>query len=107
MRAIHPTVIGAGFVGCVGLYGIFTFFGLPVMLIYGLIRGFGQLPHFMVLEFVGAILGRFYFQKRFGQKRFLRLAPALLAGYFTGVGLVSMIVMALMLIQSSISSSPF
>ena len=69
---------------------VLNLFGLPIMLVYGMIRGFGQLPHFLVLEMVGALLGRFYFHKRFGQKRFLTLAPALLAGYFTGVGLLSM-----------------
>lgn len=107
MRAIHPKVIASGFLGCIGLYAVFSIFGLPVMLIYGMIRGIGQLPHFMVLELVGALLGRFYFQKKFGQTRFLTLAPALLAGYFTGVGLMSMITMALMLIKSAITSAPF
>ena len=107
MRAVHPQAIGAGFVGCVGLYGLCNAFGFPVMLIYGMIRGLGQLPHFMVLEFIGALLGRYYFQKRYGQARFLTLAPALLAGYFTGVGLVSMITMALMLIKSAITAAPF
>lgn len=107
MRAIHPAHIGTGLAGTIGLFGLFSYLGLPVMFIYGLVRGFGQLPHFMVLEFVGAVLGRYYFQKKFGQQRFLTLAPALLAGYFTGVGLLSMITMALMLVKSAISSAPF
>lgn len=107
MRAIHPKVISAGFAGCVGLYGVFSYYGLPVMFIYGMIRGFGQLPHFMILELVGALLGRYYFQRKYGEKRFLTLAPALLAGYFTGVGLVSMITMAMMLIKSAVSAAPF
>jgi hypothetical protein len=107
MRAIHPRVIGAGFVGCVLLFVVFSTFGLPVMLIYGMIRGIGQLPHFMLLELVGALLGRYYFQKKYGQVRFLTVAPALLAGYYTGVGLVSMLTMALMLIKSAISTAPF
>ncbi|MDK2970631.1 MAG: hypothetical protein PWP23_386 [Candidatus Sumerlaeota bacterium] len=107
MRAIHPNQIGVGFLGTIGLYGIFSYFGLPVMFIYGLIRGFGQLPHFMILEFFGAILGRFYLQRKFGRDKFLTLTPALLAGYFTGIGLISMVTMAMMLIKSAISSAPF
>lgn len=107
MRAIHPATIGIGFAGCIILYTALSFFGLPIMLVYGMIRGFGQLPHFMILELVGALLGRFYFQHRFGEKQFLTTAPALIAGYFTGVGLVSMVTMALMLIKSAVSSSPF
>jgi len=107
MRAIHPGTIGLGFAGCIILYTALNFFGQPIMLVYGMIRGFGQLPHFMILELVGALLGRFYFQRRFGERQFLTTAPALLAGYFTGVGLVSMVTMALMLIKSAVSSSPF
>lgn len=107
MRAVHPKAIGAGFVGFVALFAISDVFGFPVMLVYGMIRGIGQLPHFMLLEFVGALLGRYYFQKKYGQTKFLTVAPALLAGYFTGVGLVSMITMALMLIKSAITSAPF
>jgi hypothetical protein len=106
-RAIHPKVIGWACAGCVVLYGLLSSLGLPIMLIYGMIRGFGQLPHFLVLELVGALIGRYYLQRKFGQIPFLRMAPALLAGYLTGVGLISMITMALMLIKSSVSSVPF
>ena len=38
---------------------------------------------------------------------FLRLAPALLAGYYTGVGLIGMATIALRLIKTAISSTPF
>jgi hypothetical protein len=107
MAAIHPETIGAGFAGCIALYAALSMLGLPIMLVYGIIRGLGQLPHFMILELVGAIIGRFYFQRKYGPRAFLTHAPALLAGYLSGVGLVSMIVMALMLIKSAISSAPF
>ena len=77
------------------------------MMVYGLIRGFGALPHTMVLEIVGACLGRFYFQKKFGAKNFLQMAPALLAGYSTGVGLIGMTTVAMTLIRNAVSSAPF
>jgi len=82
-------------------------FGLPVMLVYGMVRGFGELPHVMILEIVGAMIGRFYFQKKFGAKTFLRMAPTILAGYFTGVGLIAMATIAVKLIQQAVSSTPF
>jgi hypothetical protein len=107
MQAIHPATISAGFLGCVALYAALNLLGLPIMLVYGMIRGFGQLPHFMILELVGALLGRWYFQKRYGQRQFLTMAPALVAGYFTGIGLVSMVTMALMLIKSAVTAAPF
>ena len=106
-KAIHPKVIGTGFVGVVLLFTLLTFFGLPIMLVYGLMRGFGQWPHIMILEVVGALLGRFYFQKKYGTKPFLQTAPTLLAGYFTGVGLIGMATIALRLIKSAVSGTPF
>lgn len=107
MQAVHPKVVGVGMGVTVGLFLLLSVFGLPSMFVYGLIRGFGQLPHYMVLEVVGAMLGRFYLQKRFGAQPFLRMAPTLLAGYFTGVGLVGMSTIALKLITAAISAAPF
>jgi hypothetical protein len=107
MRAIHPGVIGGSFVGIIALYGVLAAIGLPVMLVYGLIRGFGALPHVYLLEIVGALLGRYYFQRAFGKTRFLQMAPNLLAGYFTGVGLISMATIAMRLIKAAVSAAPF
>jgi hypothetical protein len=61
----------------------------------------------MALEFVGAVIGRFYLQKRFGSSNFLRMAPTILAGYFTGVGLIGMATIAMKLIKSAVSAAPF
>ena len=107
MKAIHPNVIGGGVLTTVGMFTILSIFGLPVMLIYGFVRGIGELPHYMVVEVIGALLGRFYFQKKFGEKEFLRMAPTVLAGYFTGVGLIGMATIAMRLIQQAVSGAPF
>jgi len=77
------------------------------MLVYGMIRGFGGLPHTMLLELVGALIGRYYFQKKFGADNFLRMVPTIIAGYFTGVGLIGMATIAMKLIQTAVSSAPF
>ena len=66
-KAFHPKVIVTGFAGCVALYALLSIFGLPVMLMYGMVRGWGELPHYRVLELVGALLGRYYFQKKYGE----------------------------------------
>ncbi|HUW33985.1 MAG TPA: peptide transporter [Planctomycetota bacterium] len=107
MKAIHPKVMGAGVGVTIVGFVIVSALGLPVMLIYGFIRGLGGFPHFMALEIVGALLGRYYFQKRFGRTEFLRMAPTVLAGYFTGVGLTSMAVIAMNLIKNAVSGAPF
>ena len=100
-------VIGAGFAGTVVAFVLLNVFGLPVMLIYGFIRGLGQIPHIMVLEIVGALIGRYYFRKKFGTKGFLRMIPVIMAGYFTGVGLISMTTIAMNLIKQAVSGTPF
>lgn len=107
MKAVHPRSIGAGFAFTLAAFALLSTLGLPTLLIYGVIRGLGQLPHVMILEIVGALLGRYYFQKKFGADNFLRMAPTVLAGYFTGVGLVSMPTIAMKLIQSAVSAAPF
>jgi hypothetical protein len=107
MQAVKPGVIGGSAAGTVALFGLLSFFGLPVLLIYGFIRGIGQLPHYLVLELIGAMIGRYYFQKKFGANTFLRMAPTVVAGYFTGVGLIGMGSIALNLIQQAVTGSPF
>lgn len=107
MKAIHPGVICGGFAGSVGAFALTSWLGLPSLFFYGILRGLGQLPHTMLLELAGALLARFWLQRRFGRTTFLRSAPVLLAGYLTGVGLMAMATIALRLIQSAVSSSPF
>jgi hypothetical protein len=86
--------------GGVGLgvvtYGVLTLFGLPIMLVYGMVRGLGQsTPHGLILEVVGALLGRYFFLKR-------QYAPVLLAGFSCGMGLTGMFAMGVTLILKSL-----
>jgi hypothetical protein len=107
MKAVHPKVIGGSFCFTIVLFTLLSIFGLPVMLVYGIIRGLGQFPHYMLLEIFGALLGRFYFQRKFGKANFLRMAPTILAGYATGVGLIGMATIAMRLIKNAVSVAPF
>lgn len=106
-QAIHKEWIMAGAGWALVLYIGLNLAGLPVMMVYGMIRGLGAIPHTMVLEIVGAIIGRFFFWKKFGDKKFLQMMPTIMAGYFTGVGLISMATIAMNLIQAAVSSAPF
>ena len=107
MRAIKPRVILGSAGGTVILFTLMTIFGLPVLMIYGFIRGIGDLPHYLVLELVGAMIGRYYFQRKFGRNNFLRMAPTVIAGYFTGVGLIGMATIAINLIKQAVTGDPF
>jgi hypothetical protein len=88
-------------------YALLSLFGLPVMLIYGVVRGLGQsTPHGLLLEVVGAFLGRFFFLKRYGAM-WRQYAPVLLAGFSCGMGLTGMCAMGFTLILKSLGRLPY
>jgi len=77
---------------------------LPVLLIYGVVRGLGQsTPHSIFLELIGALLGRYYFVKKYGLA-WRQYAPVLLAGFSCGMGLMGMLAMGFTLIMRSLGS---
>ena len=83
-------------------YAILTIFGMPIMLVYGMVRGLGQTaPHGHILEVLGALLGRFFFLKRYGAM-WRQYAPVLLAGFSCGMGLTGMFAMGVTLILKSL-----
>ncbi len=84
-------------------YMVLAIFGLPVMLIYGVVRGLGQsTPHGLILEVIGALLGRYFFLKRYGAM-WRQYAPVLLAGFSCGMGLTGMFAMGFALILKSLN----
>lgn len=94
--------LGTG-LGLVTYWGLAAF-KLPVMLIYGVTRGLGQsTPHGIFLEIIGAILGRYFFLKKYGAE-WRQYAPVLLAGFSCGMGLMGMLSMGFTLIMRSLGS---
>jgi len=89
--------------------GVVTYYALaalnlPIMLIYGVVRGLSQSsPHGMILELLGALLGRYYFVKKYGLA-WRQYAPVLLAGFSCGMGLMGMLAMGFTLILRSLRS---
>lgn len=102
-QAIKPMWIvgGLGFAGV--SYFALSWFRMPVSLIYGFIRGIQGLPHFLIPELIGAILGRYVLEKRFGQKQWRLYAPVILAGFACGMGLIGMSSVAIALISKSVT----
>ena len=101
-QALNFVYVIAGMGLGVVTYTILTLFGLPIMLVYGMVRGLGQtLPHAMFLEVAGALLGRFFFLKRYGAM-WRQYAPVLLAGFSCGMGLTGMFAMGVTLILKSL-----
>jgi hypothetical protein len=99
----HHIGWGLGF-GLVA-YMILRAAGLPTMALYGFITGLAQLPHFMIPEMFGALLGRYYFAKKFGRKQWLRATPVLMAGYMCGMGLIGMVGAAIALLSAAVKAT--
>lgn len=106
-QALHPGVIAGAFSFSLAAFALLSALSLPVMTIYGFVQGVGQMPHAFVPLVIGALVGRLYLQRRFGQKRVLEVMPVIAAGYATGAGLVALIGVALNLIVTAVSSAPF
>jgi hypothetical protein len=101
-QALNGVYVLAGLGLGVITYMFLSLFGLPTLLVYGIVRGLGQhAPHGLILELVGALLGRYYFLKRYG-KMWRQYAPVLLAGFSCGMGLTGMFAMGFALILKSL-----
>ncbi|MFP5257572.1 MAG: peptide transporter [Acidobacteriota bacterium] len=101
-QALNGWIVSAGLGLGLIVYMLLMIFGLPVLLVYGIVRGLGQsVPHGLILEVVGALLGRYYFLKHYG-KRWRQYAPVLLAGFSCGMGLMGMFAMGATLILKSL-----
>ncbi|MBT7298712.1 MAG: peptide transporter [Victivallales bacterium] len=91
MEAMRLKYVGAGLVAGTLSYGFLTLLGLPTLLVFGMVRGLGQgTPSFVALELAGALVGRYYFRRRFG-KIWMKYTPVLLAGFACGMGLTGMV----------------
>ncbi len=106
-QAIKYNVILGGFGGAIAGYMILWQLRAPVLLIYGVIRGMGHMPHWTIPQFAGALLSRYYFEKRFGRKRWKQYATVLSAGYACGMGLIGMGSVAIAMVQKSVSLLPY
>jgi hypothetical protein len=97
--------MGAGFAFLV--YGVTALAGLPSLFFYGVVNGLLSQPFAAVPMFVGGMLGRYYFSKRYGAENWKAYAPVIVAGYYCGMGLIGMAAVALALLSKSVSRLPF
>lgn len=97
--------LGTGF--GLALFGAMGWAGAPIFLIYGVVRGLGQsLPHMIVPQFLGALLGRYYFQKRLGLK-WRQYIPVVVAGFACGQGLITTACVGIKFLSRAAVSLPF
>jgi hypothetical protein len=105
--AIHGNTIASTAGLTLVLFGVLSIFGLHSTLFYGLVGGAPQWPHFVIPNMIGALLGKYYFARKFGPQRWRNYAPVLLAGYSCGFGLIAMVSIGITLIGKAVSAVIF
>ena len=102
LEALKPEILGWGLGGGLVVFTALSFLNLPTFLFYGMVRGLGQMtPGGIPMEFIGALIGRFYLQRKLGHRNYKRYMSIILAGFMAGVGLIGMAAVAIALILKS------
>ncbi len=101
-EALNFAYIGWGTFFGVGLFAVLSYLGAPIFLVYGVVRGLGQtLPHAVLGQFFGALLGHFYFRKQFG-KMWRKYIPVIGAGFACGMGLINVFGIGIVFLNKSV-----
>ena len=106
-KAFRPLFILAGFAAGLGGFACTSALGMPIFLIYGIIRGLGQTwPHVVIPQFIGALIGRYYFQRRL-KLRWRQYVPVVTAGFGCGMGLLTTLCIGITFLIKSVFQLPF
>ncbi len=106
-EAFRPLYLMVGMGLALTTYSVLSFFGLPVLMVYGIIRGMDQsTPEVILPQFLGALLGRYYFAKKFGSN-WMQYRTVFFAGYMCGVGLVMMLALGLVFMSKSVFQAQY
>ena len=106
-EAFRATYIAIGTVFGVILFWGMSILGAPVMLTYGVVRGLNQtMPHVVIPQFIGALLGRYYFQKKLGL-RWRQYIPVVSAGFACGMGLITTVGVGITFLSKAAIPLPF
>jgi len=101
-KAFKPEILITGLLMALGLYYILNAFGLPIFLVYGVVRGLDQsVPHAIVPMFIGAILGRFVFRRMFGEN-WPKYRIVFSSGFTAGIGLITMFSLGIVFMTKSV-----
>lgn len=110
--SIFEDAFNATYIACGAGFGVLLFAGLtslgaPIFLVYGVVRGLGQnIPHSIIPQFIGALIGRYYFQKRL-KLMWRQYIPVVAAGFFCGQGLVTTVCVGITFLSKAAIQMPF
>jgi hypothetical protein len=103
LEALRLDYIVAGSGLALATYGGLSALGLPVLFVYGMVKGLGQsIPQSLIAEFLGALFGRYVMAPRFGHDRWRQYAPVLFAGFSCGGGLIMMLAAGAKFLSASV-----
>ena len=106
-EAFNPFYVVFGSTFGVVLFASMKFVGAPIMLTYGVVRGLGQtMPHSVIPQFIGALIGRYYFQKRLKLK-WRQYIPVVAAGFACGMGLIATVGVGITFLNKAVIELPF
>jgi len=106
-KAFKPLVIVAGLIFGGATLGMSSLLGWPIFLVYGIIKGLGQaLPHSLLSQMAGALVGKYYFQKRMGLM-WRQYVPVVFAGFACGTGLLTTFCIGISFLIKSVITLPF
>jgi hypothetical protein len=106
-QAFVPAYIFAGLILALISYAGMSFFGLPVLMVYGFIGGLnGGRSDIMIQQFAGALLGRYWLSKRFG-KLWPQYRTVFFAGFACGMGLIGMLSLGIVFMSKSVVQAPY
>lgn len=107
LQAVKPTVIGVSMLAGLGIFGAFAAVGIPAVVFYGMIGGVCAPLHAGLPLLAGALLGKYYFARKFGPDKWRQYLPVVAAGFSCGMGLAGMTAVALSLIAQCTRELPF
>jgi len=101
-QAFNWVYLGCGTGFGVALFAGLSWLGAPIMLVYGVVRGLGQsMPHVIIPQFIGALIGRYYFQKKLKLK-WRQYIPVVAAGFACGMGLITTVAVGITFLSKSV-----
>ena len=84
--------------------GVLGWFGAPTMLFFGVVRGMGQvMPHSVIPNFIGALIGRFYFERKYGRE-WRKMILLVYSGFGVGMGLISILAVGFVFLAKAVST---
>jgi hypothetical protein len=107
-EAFNPMYIATGVGLGLVMFGALRLLMMPTMIFYGIVRGMNQivLPHVVPVQFLGACIGKFYFERRMGLT-WRQYIPVIAAGFSCGMGLVTVLSVGVNFLAKSVIKIPF